>query len=256
MNHVVVSHLLEPFAWLCLLPILAAAYLRRKRPDLGRRFVLMAVASAALVIFCLPLVSWLALGTLEWIYPPLKQRPLEFDAIVVLASYVRPASASHPRPEPDASTVYRCLRAAELYHEGERCTVIVSGGHADFSESAPSFAETMRQLLVQFGVSPLDLVVEEHSRTTQENACESKKLLDKRKLHKIILVTSTDHLPRAVACFRKQGFDVIPCGCHYEATEPDSWILQLVPTPGAARINQAVCHEWIGMVWYWLNGWI
>jgi uncharacterized SAM-binding protein YcdF (DUF218 family) len=216
----------------------------------------MAVASGALIAFCLPLVSWLALGSLEWPYPPLAKRPPDAEAIVVLSSYVRPASPSHPRPEPDDATLYRCLRAAEIYHEGKPCPVIISGGDSQSTDLRPALAEPMRQLLVQLKVSPVDMVVEGRSRTTYENARESKKLLEERNVHKIILVTTTDHLARAVACFRKQGFDVIPCGCHYEATDPDNWISQFVPTPKAARINQAVCHEWIGMAWYWLNDWI
>jgi uncharacterized SAM-binding protein YcdF (DUF218 family) len=253
MYHLIVWHVLQPFAWLCLLPALATACLRRQRHDLRRPFLLMAVASSVLIIFCLPLVSRLALGSLERPYPPLTERPSDVEAIVVLSSSVRPASPSHPRPEPDYATLSRCLMAAELYHQGQRCPVILSGGDSQSTDLRPALAEPMRQLLVQLNVSPLDLAVEGRSRTTYENARESKKLLEEKGVHKIILVTSANHLARAVACFRKLGFDVIPCGCNYEATEPDNWISQFVPTPEAARINQAVCHEWIGLLWYWLN---
>jgi uncharacterized SAM-binding protein YcdF (DUF218 family) len=256
MYHFLVWHLLRPFPWLCVLPLLMAIYLRRARPDSRRRFSIMVVASGALIVFCTPLAAWLALGSLEWLNPPLIQRPAGAQAIVVLASYVRPPIPAHPNPEPDDATLYRCYLTAEMYHDGPPCPVIVSGGYADSSEVDSACAQAMRRLLIQLQISPSDLVFEQHSRTTRENASESAKLLKERNLHKIIVITNTDHLPRAAACFRKLGFDVTPCGCHFSATDPNDWILELVPTPDAARLNQAVCHEWIGLVWYWWNGWI
>jgi uncharacterized SAM-binding protein YcdF (DUF218 family) len=256
MYHFLVWHLLQPFPWLCVLPFLIAIYLRRTCPDSRRRISILVVASGALVVFCLPLTAWLALGTLEWRYPPLRQRPPDVQAIVVLASSVRPPTPAHPNPEPDDASHYRCLRAAEVYHDGPPCPVIVSGAYVDSSEPDSVCAQAMRQLLIQLQVNPRDLVFELHSRTTRENASESARLLKERNLHKVIVITNTDHLPRAAACFRKLGFDVVPCGCHFSATKPDNWILELVPTPSAARLNQAVCHEWIGLVWYWWNGWI
>jgi uncharacterized SAM-binding protein YcdF (DUF218 family) len=192
----------------------------------------------------------MALGTLEWQYPPLTERPDDVQAIVVLSSYVRPPLPDHPQPQMDEESLYRCIRAAEVYHTGRRCPVVVSGGGTTVSNSC---AQVMRDFLVQLAVDPADVIVEGDSSTTNENALESAKLLRDMNIHKIALVTTTDHLPRAVRCFRKQGFDVVPCGCHYSAVKPDSWLVQFIPSPQAARTNQMVCHEWLGLAWYWLH---
>ncbi len=252
--HLLVWHLLQPYFWLCVLPLIALVYVWRRLPERRGILVIPFLAQMALVLFSMPIIAWLGAGTLEWPFPPLSQRPADAQAIVVLASYVRPPKPLQPIPEMDEATVYRCIQAADMYRQGKPCPVLISGGRADPSEAGPSCAEVMRDFLLQLSVDPANLIIEGHSRSTYENALESGKLLHARGFHRIILVTSAEHLARAVGCFRKQGLEVIPCGCRYRALQLEEIPLQWIPNPSSARANQALCHEWVGFLWYWLRG--
>ncbi|MBI1748275.1 MAG: YdcF family protein [Acidobacteria bacterium] len=208
----------------------------------------------ALTAHSLPVVSYGVLGTLEWSCPPNPQRPAYVDAIVVLAAGIRPPDAIRVKAEMDQDTLYRCLHAAELYHQRAACPIIVSGGKVDAAAPGPAAAELMREFLGKLGVADKDLIVENTSRTTFENAVECRKILESRGLRKIFLVTDAVDAHRALRCFWRQYIDAIPSACHYRATQMKFWYTDFIPSPAAAQNCQRVFHEWWGTFWYWLHG--
>jgi uncharacterized SAM-binding protein YcdF (DUF218 family) len=112
----------------------------------------------------------------------------------------------------------------------------------------------MAKFLRKLGVKESDLLIENTSRTTYENATESKKLLDKLPCRKVILVTEGIHLHRAVLCFRKQGIEVAPSGCRYRATEFKPSVNVFLPSLSGIAGCQEAAHEWLGTAWYWACG--
>lgn len=248
------SDLLQPFVLLHLLLALLLIGLWRKRREQRRLLLALTVAFLVLTLCSLPAVSYLALGSLEWSYPPLRETPTDAQAIVVLAGYIFPADKVRPEPELGDDTVTRCLRAAELYRQLKPRPIVVSGGAVDADSGGPLLAPRMRNLLVQLGVCAADVIVEDKSRSTWENAVETQKLLEPRGISKVVLVTDGTHLPRAVRCFRKQGIEVIPCGCRYRATTFHSSVQTFLPQPNAGRGLMEAWHEWMGLAWYWMKG--
>jgi uncharacterized SAM-binding protein YcdF (DUF218 family) len=246
--------LLQPHILLYVVMGATIAHMWWKRRETRRRLLFLTVPFMALTLCCLPVMNYLALGMLEWPYPPMDERPAEARAIVVLAGYVKAPDSFQKRPELGADTVYRCIKAAELYHRGEPCPIMVCGGSSDRDSSGPACAPIMKEFLVRMGVRAADVMVEANSLTTHENAVEAGKLLKERGIRRVVLVTDATHLFRALACFRKQGIDVVPCGCRYRATELDPSILDFVPNPAAARHWEVVWHEWLGVAWYWIRG--
>jgi uncharacterized SAM-binding protein YcdF (DUF218 family) len=249
-----ITGLLQPTLLCSLLSIAALAWLWRKRRESRRRLLCLTVPFAALMVLCVPAVGYLALGTLEWSYPPLERRPDDTEAIVVLSGYVAPPGGARLQPEMGEDTVQRCLKAAELYHQGRPCPVLVSGGKVHPDTPGPTLAEVMRDFLLRLGVKPSDVIVEDQSRTTYENAVESCRLLRERGLTRTVLVTDAIHLGRALGCFRKQGFEPVPCGCRYRATAFRTTLGQFLPNPASARGCAEACHEWFGTIWYRLCG--
>ena len=67
-------------------------------------------------------------------------------------------------------------------------------------------------------------------------------------------VTTAAHLPRAAACFRRQGFDVFPCGCHYRANDFRWSVGLFIPKAQFAENSDSAAHEWVGLLWYWMHG--
>jgi uncharacterized SAM-binding protein YcdF (DUF218 family) len=103
---------------------------------------------------------------------------------------------------------------------------------------------------MQLGIPADRIVVETDSQNTYENALYSRALLQQRSVETIALVTDATHLPRAVACFEKQGFVVIPVGCRYQSPIVWSSVRSYLPDAEAAADTQYAIQEWLGLVWY------
>ncbi len=254
MYHFLVWEILQPYPLLLFAALGALCLLWCKRPVPKRRLLLVTVPLALLFLVSLPVVGDLALESFESRFPPLVDRPSDAQAIVVLSSYMFSPPCAGCEPELDESSYDRCLRAFSMYRKGKAIPVLTSGGPPDADQPDKSSARAMGDLLLQLGVNPADLILEPRSRTTFENAQQSAKLLEQRHIHKILLVTDAIHLLRASACFRKQGLEVIPCGCHYRKWDFEFSAAKFIPKPSVAQSVQDVCHEWLGVAWYRLRG--
>jgi uncharacterized SAM-binding protein YcdF (DUF218 family) len=247
-----VVELLQPFVLLYLLAGLVLLKLWRQRPERRRSLLVLTALLGALYCCSTPWVSYLALGSLEWSYPPQARRAEDSQAIVILAGYVRRADGVRQQFELGHDTLYRCLEGAELYHQGQPCHVLVSGG--TMAEAAPSCASLMRAFLVKLGVPATDILVEDRSQSTWENAVQSRELLAAQGIHKILLVTDAAHLFRAERCFRSVGIEVVPWGCRYRTAAFALEMKNFLPSPtGGAGLSEAA-HEWLGLAWYRLRG--
>jgi uncharacterized SAM-binding protein YcdF (DUF218 family) len=247
---------LQPYILLGLWLLVALVPLVRRRALTRRGLILLLLPILLLTVLCIPAVGYLALGSLEWHYEPLPTRPADTDAIVVLSGGVRVVSSDGTAAELDSHSIERCLQAAEFYHQGMPCTVVVSGGRPDPRTPEPTGAALMKELLLRLGVKAADILVEDRSRNTHENVVNSLVLLRERQLDKVILVTDAFHMLRADLCFRKAGLAVTPGPCAWHAIAlPDS-LRDYVPRPAAAGDVDLAWHEWLGLAWYWWKGWI
>ncbi len=246
--------LLQPYPLLYLLTLVGLVRVWRNSVGNRRWLLLVTVPFAILGLVSLPVVGHFALGSLEWRYPPQDEVPADTGAIVVLSGYVRPPSDVAPEAELGSDTLLRCLHAARLY-KARPGLVLVSGGKVDPSIPGPTLARAMHDFLVGQGVKEQDLLLEERSTTTYENAVLSGDILSQRGIDKIVLVTSASHMQRGERCFQALGFQVVPSACDYRTTK-SSWTLGdfLLPNPDAAARVALACHEWLGLAWYWLFG--
>jgi uncharacterized SAM-binding protein YcdF (DUF218 family) len=251
---IITKQFLQPLPLLLLLLGMAIANLWRKRRESRRRLLLLTVPFVILVLTTIPAVIFPLVGTLEWRYPPLASRPEDADAIVVLSGGMIEPDAVRRRAELAEDTLSRCLRGAEIYHEGKPCPVIVTGDVLDSGSDIPAVASVMRDMLIRLGVADPDVLVEAKARTTFENAVETRKIVEAKGLRKVILVTEAIHMPRSLRCFRKQGIDAVPAPCRHRATVFHGRINFFMPSPGAIGDLMAVLHEWLGLVWYRLSG--
>ncbi len=245
---------LDPFLIFYVLAALGLANLWRRRTETRRRLWLLTAPFLGLTVVCLPVVSYLALGTLEWGYEPVNSRPAEVQAIVVLSSDMRPPDGVRLEAELGDESLYRCLHAARLYRDGPPCPVVVSGGKVDSAIPGPTLAELMHDFLGQLGVADNDLIVEDRSRNTYENALETAVLLRERNIERIVVVADAVDLLRADLCFRRQGFEPILAGTNHRAARWRWRVFNFLPSPSAARDVHRATHEWLGIAWYWLRG--
>jgi uncharacterized SAM-binding protein YcdF (DUF218 family) len=251
MYHLLIA-LLQPYPLFLLLSFAALARAWPIRRE-ARGTPLLVAAMAGLLAISTPAIAYLAIGSLEWQYAPQNDLPTSAEAIVVLSGYALPADSARPEAQLGYDSIYRCLHAARLYRQ-RPCPVFVCGGLVDPSARMPPLAHQMRDFLVQLGVRPTDLVVEDRSTTTYENARECQRLLQRRRLGHIVLVTEALHMPRAARSFHACGIELTPSGCDYKASQFEWSVSSLLPSPDAAGGLQEAVHEWLGLGWYALRG--
>ena len=97
----------------------------------------------------------------------------------------------------------RTLEAVKLYQNGWADTLILSGAAQD--KSGPSNAAVMRSTAESEGVPADDIIVDEYSENTQQNAANSQSIFEKKGISSVILVTSAYHQRRASLEFKKRS---------------------------------------------------
>ncbi len=232
----------------------AGLLLIRTRPRWGYPLAVLGLVS--LYLLSTPLVAHRLIGTLEdrWpALPPALTAPFPAHAIVLLAGG-RKADA----PEYGGDTVshfsFTRLRYAAWLHRHTGLPIIASGGTV-LSSSPFSEAELMARVLrEEFGIR--EVIIEDGSRTTRENARNVRRLAEQRNLAPVYLVTHAFHMPRAVASFREAGLEVIPAPTAFTnipAGDGRRRILDFLPHAAALQTSWVALHEYAGMLWYHLT---
>jgi uncharacterized SAM-binding protein YcdF (DUF218 family) len=67
-------------------------------------------------------------------------------------------------------------------------------------------------------------------------------------------VVEAQSMPRAAACFRKQGITVVPAPCDFRQFRQIG--SELMPGWKAVQRNEGTLHEILALAWYRLRGWI
>lgn len=225
-----------------------------------------AIAAALFILYFSSnvLVRDKLVSSLEWRYLPPNPMPTA-DAIVVLGGSTAPAL--EPRPWVEVSERGdRILYGARLYTQGKAPKLILSGGRVTWrGGSGSSEAGDMKAIAMAMNVPAADILLEETSLNTRENAVNVKALMAAQNLSSLLLVTSALHMPRSVAIFSKLGIDVIPAPTDYLVTKEvyenanktfQSRLLSLFPDADAISQFTWAMKEYVGFVFYWLRGWV
>jgi uncharacterized SAM-binding protein YcdF (DUF218 family) len=190
---------------------------------------------------------------LENRFPPWDPARGAPDGIVVLGGEISPR-LSRERGEPvvsgEAGRIVAMVKLARLYPNAR---IIYSGGDASLLGNQLPEANFVYPLLDSLGVARERVLLETRSRNTAENAAFTKNLANPGPAARWLLVTSAQHMPRAIGCFRRVGFPV--------EAYPVGWLTgakaELTPSAvfssGLGRFDSAV-REWTGLFAYWLSG--
>jgi uncharacterized SAM-binding protein YcdF (DUF218 family) len=203
--------------------------------------------------------------SLELKYLPPTEIPTG-EVLVVLGGGTEPASPPRTTVEINGAGD-RVLYAAELYKQGKAPFILLSGGDIEWlSSGSTTPAQDMAALLVQMGVPESALWLENESVNTYENALYAKEFLDEQDIDQILLVTSAMHMPRAVALFEKQGFEVTPLPVDFSVTDSISAsssegniiskLIDIMPTASNLALTTNAMKEYLGYFIYKLQGWL
>jgi uncharacterized SAM-binding protein YcdF (DUF218 family) len=231
---------------------LGAALLLIRWPRAGRGTLVLGVC--LLLLFGYSPAGNVLLLSLSERFPAWQFDGHEPEGIIVLGGAIdSEASAARNSLELDSSAE-RIIAMLELARRFPNARIVFSGGSGNLIDNSVPEAPIAGRLLDRFGIARARVVLEDQSRTTDENAALVRKLVAPKPGERWLLVTSAFHMPRSIGAFRAAGFEVEAYPVDWRTR---GWIDAAIPfdrlSAGLARTDVAV-HEWIGLIAYWLAG--
>ncbi|UOR07314.1 YdcF family protein [Hymenobacter aerilatus] len=244
------NYFISPVIWILTL-LLAAMLIPRVR----WRLRLLTAATALLTIFTNGAIINELL--LVWELPPvpLKELKTQYDAGILLTGITQVGRSPQDRVSLNAGAD-RLTHTLWLYRAGYIKRIIISGGLAGSHGTPESEAFELATLLRLSGVPDYDIILEEQSRNTYENARYTKELLSQYpEIKSLVLITSAFHQRRAQGCFHKVGLYPIafPAG-FYSADRFLTLDYLLLPSSDALLTWNIFLHEILGFVSYKVLG--
>jgi uncharacterized SAM-binding protein YcdF (DUF218 family) len=224
-----------------LLIAIAGLLVWRRRARLG--VSLCAIGIVGLWLLSTPFVADTIARSAED-YPPLRPAHIspaqaESQVIVILGGGFR-----HDAPEVGADTPsltgdLRLIEGARVAR-ATHLPVLISG--------APPEAAAMQRFMEEDLQVPVRWV-ERESWTTRQNAEFSARMLRPLGIDRIILVTSSPHMTRAVGDFTAAGFQVTAAPADM-VTRDEPGLLWFVPSTNALSRSEAALYEWAGRLFH------
>jgi uncharacterized SAM-binding protein YcdF (DUF218 family) len=245
-----VALLLVPSNLLLLIGAIGLVLLFTRRQRTGRWIV-----AASLVLFLI--IGFLPVGSLlghalESRFPPWDPSRGPPDGIIVLGSAIDPDLSQARGQTALNGSAERVTVIAKLARAYPKARIVYSSGNASLF-NGPAEADYVMPLLESFGIPATRVSLETRSRNTYENALFSKALIKPKPGERWLLVTSAEHMPRAIGCFRRVGFPVEAYPVDWRTFPRWRFRLSTTFARGLRRTDRAV-HEWLGLLVYWLSG--
>ncbi len=128
-------------------------------------------------------------------------------------------------------TADRFIQPLLLYKKGIVKKLLITGGNVNITGlkiDETHESKKVKELLIAMGVKPEDILLEESARNTHENAVYTKQMLKLNLNERMVLVTSAMHMPRAKACYEKEGFLIDAYPADIKKKDTPSGILDLI----------------------------
>ena len=152
----------------------------------------------------------------------------------------------------------RILHTLQLYRLGKIKRILISGGSGRLFGDTISEASELARIFLLCGIPSTDILTEDKSLNTRENAVLTKKFMEENNIDgKTLLITSAFHMRRARLCFKKVGLnpDIFPTDFYSHKTKFNPAVL-IIPSEKALSKWIILFHEILGMISYKLVGYI
>jgi uncharacterized SAM-binding protein YcdF (DUF218 family) len=185
---------------------------------------------------------------------PVPELPASITGFVMLGGAVDTHITTDRKSYALNDNAERVFETAALARRYPEARIILSGGASHLIIGEPlNESEIARNILVDLGVAPERIEMEERSRTTFENATESMLVAKPKPAETWLLLTSAYSMPRAVASFRAANFNVVPYPLDYR-TRPADLRRPVSSMAGGLELTDIAAHEWLGLLAYRLAG--
>lgn len=154
----------------------------------------------------------------------------------------------------------RLVQTLSLYHQGKVKKILITGDSGYLTDRGLHEAKQIKHLLLSWGIPEEDLLTEERSVNTYENAQNTAALLQKKGLadKRLLLVTSGIHMKRALACFKKSGLTCTPHATDLYTGTNRNYFLEQYFIPELDNFNQwaLLLKEITGYMAYAMMGYL
>ena len=243
---------ISPAIWI--VGLLLLAYLFKKKNP-ARYTKLFGIGLLALLIFTNPFIVNVVMNSWEVRAYSADQIKSPYEVGIVLGGSTRYYDNDSKRMV-FSSSADRLMQAVELYHKGKIKKVFLSGGSGFVNFQEWKESEKLYPLLVNNGVKPEDIWMENNSRNTYENAIETAKVLNQKGItSKCLLITSAFHMRRSIACCAKANIKVDAYSVDVRSGGAIYTLDRLIqPDPEALVAWDLLTHEWAGYIIYKMMG--
>jgi len=239
-----VAPLLFPLP-LCLLLMAAGLALLwfTRRQKAGR--IVVTSGFVILVVLSYGAVSTPVMRSLERGYAsPAAADVAQAKWVVVLGGGSYADSSVPPGARLTGATLNRLVEGIRLHRQIPGSRLLLSGAPVFGSGSD---AQIMLAVALGLGIAPEGIVLDDASPDTETQAVNVARIT---KGEAFVLVTSANHMPRAVGLFTKAGLNPVPAPTHYLAPARGGVAPgDFYPNVNALALAQVVWNEYLGRAW-------
>lgn len=185
---------------------------------------------------------------LESAYPIISTAKLqEGDVYILLGGGITPNTSGGNVPADGANA--RIIKTAQLYNKYPKNIYISGGSPLQDKESESS---VYKRELTALGIPAENIIIEEKSRNTRENAVYIRKMMEEAKERRAVLITSAFHMLRSVKTFDdgERGMVFYPAPCDFMAkSEPENFF-DYIPKYSNFKKLGILLKEYVGIVYY------
>ncbi|GAB3222110.1 YdcF family protein [Algoriphagus aestuariicola] len=154
----------------------------------------------------------------------------------------------------------RITHALQLYRMGKIKKILITGGQGLNPVNPQSEAEVLKRFLLMTGMPESDILIEDQSKNTAQNAQFTKAFLEQKGIstdQEFILITSAFHMYRAKGCFDKVGLKTLTFPTDYYSHDLKYDLPSLLfPDPFSLEYWTKLVKEWIGIAMYKVAGYL
>ncbi|MCV9880360.1 envelope biogenesis factor ElyC [Brenneria izbisi] len=244
-----VGGLLQPLPLLLLVMgvgLLLLWFTRRQRTG---KTLILASWLILMLISIQPIADRLLLP-LETRYPTWQADRSQADYIVVLGGGYTYNPDWAPSSNLISNSLPRVTEGIRLYHANPGAKMIFTGAAA--RGNPLSSAKTAALVAESLGVPPQDILLVDTARDTEEEAAGTAKIVGSQPFW---LVTSANHLPRAMQFFQAAGLNPMPAPANQLAitTALNPWE-KIFPSAYYLSHSERAWYETLGRIWQRLKG--
>ncbi len=217
------------------------------------RLGLVAIGTISLLIAILPFGSY-TISILENRFKKPDLAGTRIDGIIVLGGVISPALSNSRNELSFGSATERLVAFAALGKKYPEARLVFTGGSGDPFHPELSEASIIKPFLELLEMDNERIIFEGDSRNTTENAAFTYDMLKPQKSENWLLITSAFHMPRAMGCFRKVGWNISAYPVDFTTKSSDDIApVQFNFTRGLAYLSTSF-HEVLGLVSYYALG--